>query len=145
MISTIRDLVASDPTTLPLILDLTAKANANQIGAIGTRLGDGALICTKTNQAFATEIQQMVAAAGNRKPAEAFISVLGGQGIASVGGGGGGGNGGGGEEGTGSTSGGGILGGTSNFFLTTSRTSLSNNYFSAQIFSQAARRDRRRQ
>lgn len=131
MISMIRDLVASDPTTLPLILDLAAKANADQINAIGTGLGDGALICVKTDQAFATEIQQMVAALGNETLAQAFTGVLGDQGIASVGGGGGGGAGGGGEEGTGSSSGGGFLGGTSNFFLTTGTTNNGSNYFTS--------------
>ena len=133
MISMIRDLVASDPTTLPLILDLAKTANADQMNAIGTGLGDGALICIKTDQAFANEIQQMVAALGNQTIAQAFTGVLGDQGIAAVGGAGGG-AGGGGEEGTGTTGGGGFGGGTNNFSLTTSVTN-NGNYFTSSFAS----------
>src|ERR1700732_1003595 len=39
MISLVRDLVASDPATLPLVLDLSANGNPDQINAIGTGLG----------------------------------------------------------------------------------------------------------
>jgi hypothetical protein len=63
MISTIRDLVASDPTTLPLILSLLPNASTGGLNAIGTGLGQAALICVHTDQAFATEIQQALALA----------------------------------------------------------------------------------
>ena len=104
MISMVRDLVASDPTTLPLILDLITNANGDQINAIGTGLGQSALICVRTDQAFANEIQQMVAAIDNQALKLAFAAVFGDQGIGAVTGGGGLGVGGGGGQ-TSTTSG----------------------------------------
>jgi hypothetical protein len=94
LIAQIRDLVASDPTTLPLILQLLANANGEQLNAIGIGLGQGALVCTRVDQAFATEIQQAVAATNNDGVMVAFASVLGDRPIAALGGGGGGASGG---------------------------------------------------
>jgi hypothetical protein len=92
MISLIRDLVASDPGTLPLIIDLNTKANPEQVEAIGTGLGQAALVCKRTAQAFSNEIQQMTIAANNQPLTQAFAGVMGDQflGLAtpSVGGGG---------------------------------------------------------
>jgi hypothetical protein len=92
MISLIRDLVASDPGTLPLIINLDTKANPEQIQAIGTGLGQAALVCKRTAQAFANEIQQMTIATNNQPLTQAFAGVMGDQflGLAtpSVGGGG---------------------------------------------------------
>ena len=65
MISMVRDLVASHQAALPLVLDLSAKGNADQINAMGTGLGQAALICSRVDQMFANEIQQMVAASNN--------------------------------------------------------------------------------
>ena len=45
IISKVRDLVASNPASLQLILDLVKIANPTQIDAIGTGLGQGALAC----------------------------------------------------------------------------------------------------
>src|ERR1700683_1770274 len=59
MSSLIRDLIASDPGTLPLITELNAKANADQVHAIGTGLGQAALVCARTAKAFADEIQRV--------------------------------------------------------------------------------------
>src|ERR1700685_4601994 len=59
MISLIRDLVASDPGTLPLFINLNGKANAEQVQALGAGLGQAALVCKLTAQAFSNEIQQM--------------------------------------------------------------------------------------
>jgi hypothetical protein len=98
IISMVRDLVASDQAVLPLVVDLSAKGNADQIDAIGTGLGQAALICSRVDQMYANEIQQMVAAANNRRLTIALTEVLGDQQLAAAdsgGGGGGGGRGGG--------------------------------------------------
>jgi hypothetical protein len=92
MISLIRDLVASDPGTLPLITELNAKANADQVQAIGTGLGQAALVCARPAQAFSDEIQRVTIAANNKPMTQAFGAVMGDQflGLAgpAVGGGG---------------------------------------------------------
>jgi hypothetical protein len=77
MISLIRDLVASDPGALTLIINLNAKANAEQIQAIGAGLGQAALVCRQTAPAFANEIQQMTITADNRPLTQAFSAVMG--------------------------------------------------------------------
>jgi hypothetical protein len=77
MIPLIRDLVASDPGSLPLIVSLNAKANPEQIEAIGTGLGQAALVCSRTAQAFATEILRMTLTADNRTLSQAFSAVMG--------------------------------------------------------------------
>jgi hypothetical protein len=104
MISLVRDLVASDPKTLPVILDLVPRANAEQVQAIGTALGEAALVCVRPNQEFANDIQQMVVAISNETLTQSFAAVLGDQGLAAVEPGGGGG--GGGPTGQNQTSGG---------------------------------------
>jgi hypothetical protein len=92
MISLIRDLVASDPGTLSLIINLNAKANPDQLQAIGTGLGQAALVCKRTAQPFSNEIQRMAIATNNQPLTQAFAGVMGDQflGLAdpSVGGGG---------------------------------------------------------
>jgi hypothetical protein len=93
LISKVRDLAASDPTTLPLILNLIATADPTQIDAIGTGLGQAALTCVRTDQAYANEIQQAVAGQSNDALTLAFAAVLGDKPIGAVGGGGGGGGG----------------------------------------------------
>jgi hypothetical protein len=93
MISLIRDLVASDPGTLALVTELNAKANPDQVEAIGTGLGQAALVCARTAQAFSDEIQRVTIAANNKPMTQAFGAVMGDQflGLATpaVGGGGG--------------------------------------------------------
>jgi hypothetical protein len=93
MISKIRDLVASNPATLPVILDLIGTASPAQIDAIRTGLGHGALPCARTDQAYAIEIQQAVSATKNDELTLAFAAVLGYKPIGAGGGGGGGGGG----------------------------------------------------
>jgi hypothetical protein len=94
MISMVRDLVASDPATLPVILDLSVKGNSDQIKSIGTGLGQAALVCSRTDPSFANEIQQMVAASNNNTLTIAFTDVMGDQQLAAsdpgIGAGGGG-------------------------------------------------------
>lgn len=77
MISLIRDLVASDPHALPVIIKLDAKANAEQIEAIGIGLGQAALVCGRTEQSFAGEILLMTVTANNQPLSHAFSAVMG--------------------------------------------------------------------
>jgi hypothetical protein len=65
MIAKIRDLAASDPATLNPIIGLLANANFKQASAIGTGLGQTALMAVKTDQAYANAIQQALVAANN--------------------------------------------------------------------------------
>jgi hypothetical protein len=95
LISKIRDLLASDPATLAVVVDLSAKGGGDQINSIGTALGQAALVCSRRDQLFANEIQQMVAASNNQPLIIAFTEVMGDQQLAAtepgVGAGGGGG------------------------------------------------------
>lgn len=97
MITKIRDLAASNPATLPIIIGLLTNpnANANQKTAIGTGLGQAAQICVRTDQAYAAEIQRLVAASGSNEAIIALAAVIGDRPIGALGGGGGGGGGGG--------------------------------------------------
>ncbi|HUZ33194.1 MAG TPA: O-antigen ligase family protein [Xanthobacteraceae bacterium] len=63
LISRVRDLAASDPATLNPIVGLLANANSEQSVAIGTGLGQVALMAVKTDQAYANQIQESVATA----------------------------------------------------------------------------------
>jgi hypothetical protein len=94
MISLIRDLVASETGSLPLVINLNVKANAEQIEAIGTGLGQAALVCNRTAQAFASQIQLLTVTADNPSLSQAFSAVMGNLFLSSSapdGGGGGGG------------------------------------------------------
>ena len=128
MISMVRDLVASDQTALPLVLDLSANGNPDQINAIGTGLGQAALVCSRIDQLFANEIQQMVAASNNRSLVLAFTEVLGDQQLAAAEGGGGGGGGGGGPTGNNGIFGG-FVGSNVELNLTTSVKTTPTNFF----------------
>lgn len=130
MISLVRDLVASDPATLPLVLDLSAKSNTDQVNSIGTGLGQAALVCSRSDQTFANQIQQMVAALNNQALALAFTEVLGDQQLAAAGPGAGGGGGGGGGGPTGVIAGfGGIVGGEGTLSLHTAVKTTPTNFF----------------
>jgi hypothetical protein len=84
MISTIRDLVASDPSMLPRVLDLSANSNAEQIAAIGAGLGQAALVCSRGDPTFANEIHQMVAAVNNQPLTVTFAGVVGNSPVAAA-------------------------------------------------------------
>jgi len=99
LISTLRELVASDPATLQPILALLADANTEQATALGTALGQASQICLKTDQPYATQIQQALAATGSQPAILAFAAVTGDRPIGEVGGGAGDGGGGGGGGG----------------------------------------------
>jgi hypothetical protein len=118
MIAIVRDLVASDSTALSVVVDLSVHANAAQVNAIGTGLGQAALVCVRTDQAFANDIQQMVAASNNQPLALALTDVLGDQQLAAASSGSGGGGGGGGQTGD-SRAFGGFVGSGAQLNLTT--------------------------
>jgi hypothetical protein len=102
LIAQVRELAASDPATLKPLLQLLKSANADQASAIGTGLGQAAMIAVKTDQAYANRIQEEVIAAQNNSALVAFSAAIGGSiQLTAATGGGGGGGGGGGEEGTG--------------------------------------------
>lgn len=100
MSKVVRDLVASDPKTLNALIGLLSQANPDQASAIGTGLGQVALMAVGSDQDFANQIQTLVAQSGNTGALVAFSAVVGGD-IKLAAATGGGGGGGGGEEGTG--------------------------------------------
>ena len=131
MISRIRDLAASNPATLNVLISLVGNANPAQQTAIGTGLGQAALVCVKNDQQYAAQIQQAVAQTNNTTVIAALTAVLGDQPIGAAGGGGGGDGGGVGQTTPFATSGG-SLGGTTptpNLFA----TNPSNNYFTSSF------------
>jgi hypothetical protein len=97
MIQTVRDLLASDPTTLTPLLALLTSANPDQQTAIGTAAGQVALMSLSVEPAFGPAIQDALAAAKNNTLAlAAYDAVVGGDikltaATGGVGGGGGGG------------------------------------------------------
>jgi len=109
MIAAVRDLAASDPRTLDALIGLLKTATPDQASAIGTALGQVALMAVGPDQAYAVQIQTVVAASGNTSALVAFSAVVGGDiKLAATGAGGGGG---GAEEATGPGNGGGGVGG----------------------------------
>lgn len=78
MITRVRDLAGSDPATLNALIGLLKSANPQQASAIGTALGQIALMAVATDQPFATEIQTAIAQAGNTSALVAFSAVVGG-------------------------------------------------------------------
>jgi hypothetical protein len=104
LISKVRDLVASDPSTLDALMGLLKTANPDQSSAIGTALGQVALMAVSTDPAFGTKIQTAIAQAGNNSALAAFSAVVGGD-IKLAAATGGAGIGGGGESQTGANAG----------------------------------------
>lgn len=88
--NSIRDLVASNPSTLPVVIDLLKSANNAQQSAIGTGLGNAANLCNVPDPTFATEIAAQLAKATST-PAQIQFALATGKPIGSVGGGGAGG------------------------------------------------------
>jgi hypothetical protein len=128
MTSLIRDLIASEPGSLPLIIDLNAKANAEQLEAIGAGLGQAALVCNRNAPAFASEIQLLIATADNRPLSQAFSAVMGDLFLSWNGpaGGAGGGGGGGGPTATSGPIEGGAVGGATLNLTTSVRNGFTN-------------------
>jgi hypothetical protein len=87
LIAKARGLVGSSPAALQAITGLIVSANPQPVNAIGTGLGQVALICGRPDQAFSTEIQNAVSGSGNSALTLAFASVLGDKPIGALGGG----------------------------------------------------------
>ena len=111
LISRVRDLGASDPTTLPALIGLLKDpaTTKDQIRAIVAGLAQVARMAAQTDQAFANEIQTAIAGTGNADVIAAYQAATGDVAIAAAGGGAGGGTGAGGP-----VNGGGNTGGSNN-------------------------------
>jgi hypothetical protein len=88
MIALVRDLVASNPATLPRVIALLASANPAQQTAIGTGLGDAANLCITPDPTFAADIPSQLALSSSDSAKTAYAAVTG-KPIRSVAGGGG--------------------------------------------------------
>lgn len=128
----VRDLLASDPATLPLLINLlkTDPPPSPELQkAIGTGLGLAANACIRLDPNFAVDIQTQIAATNSTDAKQQYAAVTGNLLIGSVGGGAGGFSGG--------ASGGQVnpltnqFGGSSTLqiFLANSITNPSTNYF----------------
>lgn len=110
LISRVRDLGASDPTTLPGLIALLKDpaATKDQIRAIVGGLAQVARMAAQTDQPFANEIQTAIAGTQNADVIAAYQAATGDVQIAATGGGGagGGGSGAGGPTGGGNAQGG---------------------------------------
>ncbi|MFK4385540.1 hypothetical protein [Bradyrhizobium sp. USDA 223] len=101
LISRVRDLGASDPTTLPGLIALLKDpaTTKDQMRAIVGGLAQVARLAAQSDQAFANEIQTAIAGIGNPDVIAAYQAATGDVAIAATGGGGGGGSGSGGPTG----------------------------------------------
>lgn len=118
LISRVRDLGASDPTTVPALIALLKDpaTTKDQIRAITAGLAQLARMAAVADQAFANEIQAAIAGTNNPDVIAAYQAATGDVAIAAAGGGaGGGGTGAGGPTGTGGFAFGGNGGGASTF------------------------------
>ena len=105
MISRVRDLGASDPSTLPGLISLlkTPGLPVDQRNAIVAGLAQVARLASKTDQAYADEIQRAVVGTNDAAVIAAYQAATGDVAIAAAGGGGAGGGGSGAGGPTGST------------------------------------------
>jgi hypothetical protein len=144
LVKQVRDLLTTDKATLLSIIGLLKLASPDQQIAIADALAQVAKAYSKSDPAFANQIQQAVANAGIPEVAKAYAEAAGDTGTASTGGGGGGAGGGqvgqpptGGQNNgtfptttgvntTPSTIVGGSLGGTSTVNSTTTTTTTNN-------------------
>ncbi len=112
LISRVRDLGASDPTTLPGLIALLKDpaTTKDQMRAIVAGLAQVARMAAQSDQAYANEIQAAIAGTQNADVIAAYQAATGDVAIAATGGGGGGGTGAGGPTGNGFPTGGGSSG-----------------------------------
>ena len=118
LISRVRDLGASDPTTLPGLIALLKDpaTTKDQMRGIVAGLAQVARMAASSDQAYANEIQAAIANTGNADVIAAYQAATGDVQIAATGGGaGGGGSGAGGPTGTGGFAFGGGGGGVTIF------------------------------
>ncbi|MGY4330311.1 hypothetical protein ACVWWG_004728 [Bradyrhizobium sp. LB7.2] len=103
LISRVRDLGASDPSTLPALIGLLKDpaTSKDQIRAITAGLAQLARLAASSDQAFANEIQAAIAGTNNPDVIAAYQAATGDVQIAATGGGAGGGSGSGGPTGAG--------------------------------------------
>ncbi len=87
MISRLRDLLASDSTTLTAILGLVDKANKEQKQAIASALAQAAKLYARVDQQFVQQIQQAVANTQDQELIVAYAAAAGDVPIGGVGGG----------------------------------------------------------
>lgn len=108
LISRVRDLGASDPTTLPGLIALLKDpaTTKDQMRGIVAGLAQVARMAAQTDQAYANEIQAAIAGTGNADVIAAYQAATGDVAIAATGAGGGG-TGAGGPTGNGFPTGGG--------------------------------------
>ncbi|TFV36375.1 hypothetical protein E4K66_24075 [Bradyrhizobium frederickii] len=94
LISRVRDLGASDPTTLPGLIALLKDpaTTKDQMRAIVGGLAQVARLAAQADQAYANEIQAAIAATQNADVIAAYQAATGDVAIAATGGGGGGGS-----------------------------------------------------
>ncbi len=95
LISLVRDLVASNPAALPVVIGLVAGANPAQQKAIGTGLGQAANLFGCPDANFAADISTQLASAfpDPNSPVDVAYAAATGKPIGAVAGGGGGGGG----------------------------------------------------
>lgn len=93
LISRVRDLGASDPTTLPGLIALLKDpaTTKDQMRAIVAGLAQVARMAAQQDQAYGNEIQTAIAGTGNPDLIAAYQAATGDVAIAAAGGGGGGG------------------------------------------------------
>ncbi|MGV7217066.1 hypothetical protein [Bradyrhizobium sp. UFLA05-112] len=118
MISRVRDLGASDPSTLNALIGLLkdSATTKDQMRAIVAGLAQVARMAAQSDQAFATEIQNAIAGTNSADVIAAYQAATGDVAIAATGGGaGGGGSGAGGSTGSSGFAFGGSNGGASSF------------------------------
>jgi hypothetical protein len=84
MIALVRDLLASNPATLPLVIALLGNANPAQQTAIGTGLGQAAGLCIRPDPTFAADIQTELAGSTSENAKTAYAAVTGNRPIRSV-------------------------------------------------------------
>jgi hypothetical protein len=96
LIARVRDLGASDPTTVPALISLLKDpaTTKDQMRAIVTGLAQVARMAAQQDQAFGNEIQSLIAATGNPDVIAVYQAATGDVAIAATGGGGGTGGGG---------------------------------------------------
>ena len=75
LVAEVRDLVLSDPATLPSILGLLPKVSKAQKAAIGVGLGKAATISARSNPDYAKEIEQAVAQTRDADLIEAYYAA----------------------------------------------------------------------
>ncbi|MCK1297308.1 hypothetical protein IVB33_06995 [Bradyrhizobium sp. 24] len=94
LISRVRDLGASDPTTLPGLIALLKDpaTTKDQMRAIVGGLAQVARMAAQADQGYANEIQAAIANTGNQDVIAAYQAATGDVAIAATGGGGGGGS-----------------------------------------------------